>query len=219
MARGGARKRRDEPERRCVATGESGPTEGLVRFVLDPDGVATPDLAERLPGRGVWVTARRDLIERAAKRGLFSRGFKTPARVPEGLAAAVEAGLTKRLIEALGLARKAGLVTTGFDQVDKRLRAGPVAALIEAADGSVRQRRKLRPLAGEAPVLDRLTGEELGLAFGRESVIHASLDAGGAADRVLRESRRLAGFRPAGPIGVEGVAEGDGETGQAPHPL
>ena len=29
----------------------------LLRFVLDPDGRVTPDLRNRLPGRGVWVSA------------------------------------------------------------------------------------------------------------------------------------------------------------------
>lgn len=197
MTRGGRAEDRDGPERRCVATGESGGTEGLIRFALSPEGVVTPDLAEKLPGRGVWVTARRDLLERAAKKNLFARGLKTAAKVPDGLIEAVEQGLARRLRDALGLARKAGLAACGFDTVKARLKAGPVAALIEASDGSPAQRAKLRPMAGEAPVVAVLDAAELGLAFGREFVIHAVLDAGAAADRVVRESRRLAGFRSA----------------------
>jgi predicted RNA-binding protein YlxR (DUF448 family) len=202
MTRGGRAARRDEPERRCVATGESGGTEGLIRFALGPDGVAVPDLAERLPGRGVWLTARRDLVEKAVKRNLFARGFKQAARAPDDLVSVLEQGLARRLIDAVALARKAGLAASGFDTVKARLKAGPVGALIEASDGSEPQRAKLRPLAGEAPLVDVLTSGELGLAFGREFVIHAVLDAGGATDRVLRESRRLAGFRLAGSGGL-----------------
>lgn len=202
MTRGGRAAQRDEPERRCVATGESGGTEGLIRFALGPDGVVAPDLAERLPGRGVWVTARRDLIERAVKRNLFARGFKEAAKAPEGLVSLLEQGLARRLVDALALSRKAGLAASGFDTVKARLKAGPVGALIEASDGSEPQRAKLRPLAGEAPLVAVLTSEELGLAFGREFVIHAVLNAGGATDRVLRESRRLAGFRLAEPGGL-----------------
>lgn len=199
MTRGGRADAREAPERRCVATGESGGTFGLIRFALDPQGVVTPDFAERLPGRGVWVTAERAALERAVKRNLFSRGFKQAATVPAGLVEAVEQGLVRRLVEALGLARKAGLVVNGFDKTKARLKSGAPAALIEASDGSESQRAKLRPLAGGAPMVDLLSAEELGLAFGREFVIHAVLDAGGAADRVVRESRRLAGFRQAGP--------------------
>lgn len=195
MTRGGRADARDAPERRCVATGESGGTAGLIRFALNPEGVVTPDFAGKLPGRGVWVTAERALLEKAVKRNLFSRGFKAPAKTPDELAGMVEAGLARRLIEALGLARKAGLATSGFEKVKARLKSGPVAALIEASDGSEQGRAKLRPMAGDAPVVASLTAEELGLAFGREFVIHAVLDAGGAAERVLKESRRLSGFR------------------------
>lgn len=196
MTRGGRRKDRDGPERRCVATGESGPTEGLIRFALSPEGVATPDLAERLPGRGVWVTARRDLVERAARKRLFSRGFKAPATAPDGLADAIEAALAQRLIEAVALARKAGLATNGFEKAKARLKQGAAGALLAASDGSAQGRAKLAPLAAGAPVIDVLTAAELGLAFGRDFVIHAVLDAGGATDRVVREALRLSGFRP-----------------------
>jgi len=208
MTRGGRRKDRDGPERRCVATGESGSPEGMIRFVLDPEGVVTPDLAERLPGRGVWVTARRDLVEKAVKKNLFARSAKQPARAPEGLADLVEAGLARRAVEALGLARKAGLTVAGFEKVRARLKQGPVAALIEARDGAEQGRARLRPMAGDAPILAALTAVELGLAFGRDSVVHAALDAGGAADRVVREARRLDGFRAA-TEDANGGAEGE----------
>jgi predicted RNA-binding protein YlxR (DUF448 family) len=197
VTRGGRTRAHDAPERRCLATGESGPTGGLIRFVLDPEGRVVPDLAERLPGRGVWLSARRELLDKAVKRNLFARGFRQAAKTPADLAEAIEAGLARRLIEAIGLSRKAGLATSGFDKVRARLRAGPVAALVEARDGSEQGRAKLRPLAAGAPVIDCLSAEELGLSFGREFVIHAVLDTGGAVDRVLREARRLGGFRPA----------------------
>lgn len=201
MTRGGRVRERDGPERRCVATGESGDIAPLIRFVLDPEGRVTPDLAEKLPGRGVWVTAERALLDKAIKRNLFARGLKAAAAIPAGLAEAVEAGLARRLIDATGLARRAGLAVTGFEKVKARLKAGPVAALIEASDGSEQGRAKLRPMAADAAVVDVLTSAELGLAFGREFVIHAVLGYGGAADLVLRESRRLAGFRPTPTIG------------------
>jgi ribosomal protein L7Ae-like RNA K-turn-binding protein len=171
-----------------------------------------PDLAERLPGRGVWVSARREAVERAAAKRLFARGFKAQAAAPENLAAMVADGLTRRLIEALGLARKAGLAVTGFEKVRARLRAGPVAALIEASDGSAQGLEKLRPLAGDAPRVDVLSAAELGLAFGREFVIHAALDAGGAADRVLYEASRLAGFRTASHHALPDDGEGAAKT-------
>jgi hypothetical protein len=134
----------------------------------------------------------------AIRKKLFSRSAKMQVTVPDGLAELVSDLLVKRLQEGLALARKAGLATAGFTLTETRLRGAPVAALIEASDGSPRQLSKLRGLAGEAPVIKALTGAELGVAFGRDHVIHGALDAGGVTDRVLRESQRLGGFRPAG---------------------
>ena len=57
----------------------------MVRFVLGPECDVVPDVAGRLPGRGVWLTAERPMIEKAVEKRLFSRGFKTQANVSEGL--------------------------------------------------------------------------------------------------------------------------------------
>lgn len=195
MGRGGARAPRDGPERRCIASGESGDPHGLIRFALSPDGIATPDLAERLPGRGVWVTAERGALELAERKRLFARGFKAPARAPEGLADMIEDMLARRLVEAISLARKAGLAVTGFEKVKSRLREGQVTLLFAARDGSEDGRAKLRALAGGAEIADCLNAAELGAAFGRDMAVHAALTGGGAAKRAIREARRLDGLR------------------------
>lgn len=196
MGRGGRDKDRDEPERRCIVSGDSGPTEGMIRFVLSPEGVVTPDLAEKLPGRGIWATASREALETAAKKRLFSRAARAQAEIPEDLVDLTERLLARRAVDAVAMARKAGLAVTGFEKVKARLKKGPAAALIGAADGSDQGQGKLRGLAGEAAIIRCFTSEELGLAFGREFVIHAALDEGGATRRVLREAKRLSGFRP-----------------------
>ncbi|WP_118133260.1 RNA-binding protein [Oceanicella sp. SM1341] len=204
MTRGGRTKDRDGPERRCIATGASGDTGAMIRFVVGPDAEIVPDLAERLPGRGIWLTASREALAKAVKKNLFSRAARQQVRVPEGLPEALEALVARRLIDHLALARKAGLALAGHDKVKARLKSGPVGALIEASDGSEQGRARLRPMAGDAPRIACLTGSELGLAFGRDHVIHAALDAGGVTDRILREAARLSGLRdcaaPSGPL-------------------
>ncbi len=198
MTRGGQPKQREAPERRCIATGVSDETTGLIRFVLDPDGGLTPDLAERLPGRGAWLSATREAASLAAKKRLFSRGFKQPVEVSADLPDQLEQLLAKRLIEAVSLTRKAGLAVNGFEKVKARLKQGGVAILLAASDGAEDGRGKLIPLAGGAEIISVLTADELGMAFGRDSVVHAALDVGGATERVLREARRLDGFRQSG---------------------
>ncbi len=204
MTRGGAAKNRANPERRCIATGESGPTDRLIRFVLGPAAEVVPDLAAKLPGRGVWLTAERALVERAVAKKLFSRAFKAQAAAPADLADRLEALLAGRLIDVIGLARKAGQAVTGFEKVRARLKEGAAGALVQASDGAADGKAKLARMAGGLPsgvaVIDVLDSNELGLAFGRDFAIHAALDRGGFADRAIGEAARLSGLRPAGPM-------------------
>ena len=156
-----------------------------------------PDLAGKLPGRGVWLTAERGLVEKAEAKRLFSRGFKTQAQVPLGLADRLEALLAGRLTQIIAMARKAGQAVTGFEKVAARLATGQAEVLITASDAGADGREKLARKAGNRPVIQLLDGQELGLAFGRAFAIHAALDAGGLANRALAEATRLAGMRPA----------------------
>ncbi|MBS4010155.1 MAG: DUF448 domain-containing protein, partial [Roseovarius sp.] len=109
MGRGGEPKdRSDGPERKCIATAEVQPKHGLIRFVIGPEGQIAPDLAEKIPGRGIWVAADRAALEKAANKGLFARAAKQTVQVPEGLVDQVEALLVRRVIDLISLARKGG---------------------------------------------------------------------------------------------------------------
>lgn len=194
MTRGGRDTNRDEPERRCIVTGDVQPKAGLVRFVVSPEGMVVPDLAGKLPGRGIWVTADRTAIETAAKKGLFSRAARMPVTVPEGLAGLVEAGLARRVVDLISLARKAGLAVAGFEKVKGWLADGKAKVLLQASDGSERGKGKLwTPQGGRW--FGCLTSSELGLAFGRDSVIHGALGAGGLSQRVVEDAAKLSGLR------------------------
>jgi predicted RNA-binding protein YlxR (DUF448 family) len=195
MTRGGAPKSRDEPERRCIATGESAPKGGLVRFVIGPGNEVVPDILNRLPGRGIYVSATRTALERAANKRLFARAARQPVNLAPDLADTVEALLARRVIELVSLARKAGLAVAGFEKVKAWLVDGSAAVLLQASDGSERGKAKLRPPDRPGGMIGVLTGQELGLAFGRENVIHGALAAGGLTTRVIDEAARLTAVR------------------------
>jgi predicted RNA-binding protein YlxR (DUF448 family) len=187
-----------ESERRCIVTGDSAPKAGLIRFAIGPDGTLVPDLAERLPGRGLWMTARRDIVSRAAPRQI-SRAARTAVAAdfdPTELADLVERLLQRRSIELIGLARRAGQAVAGFEKVKARCREGQAAVLLAAADGGADGRAKIRGLAPQAVLVDVLTAEELGQAFARPHAVHGALAPGGLAGELEREAFRLAGFRP-----------------------
>lgn len=206
LTRGGRITEKDEPERKCIVSGEVQPKAGLIRFCLGPEGQVVPDVMAKLPGRGFYVTADRAMIEKAMKKGLFARAAKQPVKVPEDLADQVEAFLLRRVIETISLARKANAAVMGYEKVKDWLQTGKAVVLIQSSDGSERGKTKLRPPEGKGAYVACLTAGELGLAFGRERAIHAALAAGGLTTRVVEEAARLAGLR-----GQAGQEDG-GET-------
>ncbi|MBW6506447.1 MAG: RNA-binding protein [Rhodobacteraceae bacterium] len=194
MTRGGKDQTPEDPERRCIVTGEVQPKAGLIRFVVGPEEIIYPDLAEKLPGRGIWVTADRELLEKAVKKGLFARAAKAPVTLPEGLVDLVEAGLAQRVVDLVSLARKSGRAVCGFEKVKSWLAEGRAKVLLQASDGSDRGKGKLwTPEGGRW--FGCLTASELGLAFGRDHAIHGALAAGGLTSRVKVDAARLTGLR------------------------
>ena|ERR1700722_1635539 len=186
-----------ETTRRCFVTGEVRPKAELVRFVVDPAGRVVPDVAGRLPGRGLWLTARRDIVDRAVAKRLFARAARATVAVEDGLADRIEALLAARCGDFLGLARRAGLAVAGYVKVRELAATGGAAVLVEAADGGVDARSKLVAVAPKAALVDCLSCAELSAALGREHVVHAALAPGRLAAAFLAETARLSGFRPA----------------------
>lgn len=196
MTRGGRDKDgEDGPERRCIVTGESQPKTGLIRFVTGPEGQVVPDVLGRLPGRGYYVSADRAALEKAVKKGLFSRAAKASVTVPPNLVDEIESQLARRVIDLISLARKAGSAVTGFEKVKDWLTKGEATILIQASDGSERGKSKLHPPDGPETFIGCLTSRELGLSFGRDHAIHGALAAGGLTERVVEEAAKLAGLR------------------------
>ncbi len=195
MSRGGRAKLKDGPERRCIATGETRDPERMIRFVIGPEGQAVPDVTGKLPGRGMWVSAKRDALEAAIKKSAFSRSAKTQVTVPDDLVAQTETLLARRLVDLISLARKAGQAIAGYEKVKSALETEQARVLLQASDGSERGKSKLRSPPGKDVFIGSLTAQEMGLAFGRESVIHGALLAGGLSNQVIVEGKRLKGVR------------------------
>jgi len=195
VTRGGRTKTNEQATRRCIATGEVLPKSDLIRFVVGPGNVIFADVANKLPGRGIWVAANRAALEKAIQKKLFARSAKQSVEIPASLLADVEALLLRQIVNTLSLARKSGEAITGFEKVKDAAVTGSVAVLLQASDGSTGQKSKIRPPQGDKTLISCLNGRELGLAFGRESVIHAALAAGGLTTRIVEDAARLAGVR------------------------
>lgn len=199
----------------CLVTRDSGPKDGLIRFVTGPDGQVVPDLLGKLPGRGYYVTARRSVLDEAVKKRVFARGAKSPVTVPEGLVDEIDRQLARRVTDLIAMARKAGLAIAGFEKVKAALTndrpKDRVKVLLQASDGSARGKGKLWTPEG-ARWFGCLTADELGLAFGRSHVIHGALLAGGLTTRVVEEAAKLRGLRE--DLGQDGAQNGASGAGK-----
>jgi uncharacterized protein len=181
------------PLRRCIVTRETGPKEAMIRFVLSPGRELVPDLAGKLPGRGMWLSARADVLERAQGRGAFSKAARGLVIPPPDLRARIEQGLRGRIRDQVGLARRAGQAVCGFQQARDWLQRGKAGLLVEAVDGSAAERQRLQG-GHDTPVVAVLTAEELGAIFGRDHAVHVALSPGRIADMIIQEAGRLAGI-------------------------
>lgn len=210
-------------ERRCIVTGESAPVTGLVRLVMGPENVLVPDVAEKLPGRGIWISADGDLIRSAAADGRLAKGasrsLKTGVKassIPSDLPEMIERLLTRRALDRLGLERRAGRLVTGFEKVRAAL-GDPgqnVMVLLAASDGTGDGRTKIRAKAAAtrtdaqpAHLVEYFDREELGQALGRDNMVHAAVLAGGAGKRLVADLNRLNGFRKAPQAPDNGAAD------------
>jgi uncharacterized protein len=211
------------PLRRCIITRERLPKERMIRFVVGPDRQIVPDLAARLPGRGMWLSASRDVLEssgaqeekrleggqqhgqgdsghiKARNRHLvraFARAARGPVSVPSDLSGLLQTALVRRIGESLGLARRAGQAVAGYEKAREALRTGRYTLVLQASDGSEAERSRF--LSGFGPdlkVIDPLPGEALGRVFGRDYVVHVAVAPGKLAESLVVEAGRLAGLR------------------------
>ena len=192
------------PLRRCVLTRVRLPKERMIRFVVGPDRAVVPDLAARLPGRGIWLSASGDVIEprRAQaddRRQLvraFARAARGPVTVPPDLLAVLSEALVRRISELLGLARRAGQAMAGFEKAREWLRTDRVRLVLQASDGSEAERaRFLSGVSSSVPVFDPLPGSAMGRLFGRDFVVHVAIAPGKLGETLAVEAGRLAGLR------------------------
>jgi len=194
-------------ERLCVVTREVKATDEMIRFVVGPDRAVVPDLKRRLPGRGVWVTATRDCLAKAARRNVFAHAFGADAKVAADLPDQVQGLLERALLDALAIARKAGEAVTGHARVEAAAEEGAAVAYVRARDAGpegVRQimaaiRRGSAADTANVVVIPAFTSAQLDLALARPNVIHAALLAGRATDTVMARWRILARVRAAEP--------------------
>ncbi|MBF0125717.1 MAG: DUF448 domain-containing protein [Magnetococcales bacterium] len=181
---------RGNPMRRCAITRNRRPRELLLRLVADPQGRLTEDLAGRLPGRGIYVTP-----DPARVTALLAR-HKTAGEEIGILLARLQSSLLQRLLEGVGLARRAGGCKVGLREVEELLKHGHHPLVLLATDaGSIRDKltHLLRDNDG-IEVLEVLNREQLGTIWGGRLVALAAVTNSGVIQRIRIDAARWRSF-------------------------
>jgi predicted RNA-binding protein YlxR (DUF448 family) len=188
--------KREKELKRCIVTNVELPRDTMVRFVVSPDEEIVADIEARLPGRGFWLSARRDVINKACTKTYFARAARAKVSVSSNLADRVERLLVRRCQDLIGLARRAGQVVSGFSKVEAWLRSGKTTGvLLTAVDGAEDGKKRIKAWTEGAPVIVALNAEELGLVFSRDRVVYVIVAPGRLAKKLLATAQRLEGLR------------------------
>jgi len=174
----------------CIVRRAVGERNKMLRFVMSPEGLVVPDILEKMPGRGVWITADADTLRVASNPKIFTYAFRRKVNVPDGMHELIYSKLKECIINLIALARKSSFIVYGFEKVKDAILKNDVACLVFAKDYSMSHSGKLR--TDGIPVISCLTAESLGSIFGRASVTYTAIRHGSAfPDRLLRESNRF----------------------------
>jgi uncharacterized protein len=209
-------------ERMCIVTRASGPTEGLIRFVAAPDGTVVPDLKERLPGRGCWITPERDIVALALKRRLFAKALKAEVTVDPDMPEMLDRLLRDQLLGMMAMARKAGQFVSGATKVDKAVRSGEALAVFHATDAAedgvrkIGQARHFAIEVGLDPIeaFHLLSADEMAFHLGEGALIHAAALAGQAGEGVVKRAKLLHRYRHGLAKPSDGALNGGTEYGE-----
>nr|WP_310524236.1 DUF448 domain-containing protein [Polymorphobacter sp.] len=196
------------PERRCILTGAHGPRATLIRLAVGPDEQVAADLSTKLPGRGAWIVADREILETAIVKGklkgALARAFKSNSlKIPENLPDQIAAGLERRALDRLGLENKSGNLIWGHERVGEAILKGKVRLLLHAADakadgmGKLEARRR-GASPGTRSIVLPVGRDQLSMALGRENVVHAAISDAASASRVIEALERWAAYNGTG---------------------
>lgn len=193
----------DMNPRTCIVSKTEHSPDEMIRFVVGPDNQVYPDLQRKLPGRGVWVLAKRAKLEEAVAKSAFSRGFKSKVEADSDLPQLVETLLRKNALQALTMCKKAGLVETGQAKVEAAVRAGAASAFLQASDAGGDGVKKLASAVKALKVydevdiqrIDEFSGDELDQALGGTNTVYVALIDGGASAKLVEMINRLSSYK------------------------
>ena len=184
-------KPKQPPKRKCLVTGFTIEKKALMRFVVSPENNLIADINQNLPGKGYWVTADRELILKALKKNILFKAIKKQVNIDNNVLDQIELQIKKKIINQISLCRKSGMAIFGFDKIKSALARESIELLIQAIDGSTKEKKRILTKSIPNIIDGCLTGSDLGKAFGREKVIHCAILRSGFVEIINFDANRL----------------------------
>ena len=182
-------------ERSCIGCRSVQEKTELIRYVCDPAGQLQVDYRSKLPGRGAYTCIDRECVTAAIKKNSFSRTFKQPVSSPDSgaLLQVVALSLQTRILNLIGMARKAGSVVSGSNSVLQELAKPSASFLVVATDAAAGTADKIlnRAKGADVPFVKMFNKQILGSAVGRDERSHLVLTNKRFAKNLILEIDRL----------------------------
>ncbi len=186
--------KKDDVTRKCIVTGKVMNKKDLLRFVVTPDLLVVPDFKKKLPGKGIYVTNSKKILQTAIDKNLFAKASKLNVKPNLDLSLQVEGLLKKKALDAVSLAKKAGILVLGLEKVLEVLKKNSVAFVLEAIDAGEDGHNRIVLQAKDTEIFRLFDVEELDKALNKVNTVHAAFVKSEMAKMVHDEFSKLAEF-------------------------
>lgn len=171
----------------------------MIRFVIAPDGDIVADLEAKLPGRGAYTCNSITCVRDAVQKRQFNRAFKAEIQQPSAdkLIMNISERMQNRILGYIGLANKAGKLTSGGSMVSDAIKSAHKPGLILlAADISESIAEKIEHTASyhSIPCLRVMTKDDFGSIIGKAPRSALAIKQGGFVTQLIHEIQRYRNF-------------------------
>lgn len=159
--------------RKCIVTGKILPKAELLRFVVLSDGQMLPDFNKKIGGKGIYLSNSKTLLTGLTlKKNPLNKILHTNVIIDSELPNMVERILSKKCLDAVNLARKAGDLILGFEKVKDIIAKGKAAFVIEATDAGEHGMQKIAAMAKDLEKFSLYDVATLSDALKRENTVY-----------------------------------------------
>lgn len=161
-------------ERKCILEGTVKPVSELLRFIV-LNNTLLPDFNKKLPGKGMYITSNRLSLAKALEKKMFNKVSRHNLKIAADFIDMVENLLKQKALESINMARKSGMLITGFEKVKEEIKKNNADFIIEALDAGKDGKEKVAFLAKNIEIFNLFSIEELDMALNKENTVNVAV--------------------------------------------